>query len=149
MGARGSAIGRSGKWLSLLLHPHPQRTAGPKDAHVLTAGTDLRESLHSLLEYWLCRYNVQGSEHTRDSVASWSFIIKGTQRGGMSGMCCSKSWYQLGTEARSHSSPLTNSSTPHRISSRPKRKLWNPFLPRSSYRGLEAVEIDPGFGEWW
>lgn len=36
-------IGRSEKWLSLLLHPHLQRKVGNKDAHVLTTGTDLRE----------------------------------------------------------------------------------------------------------
>lgn len=74
-------IGKSEKWLSLLLHPHRQREVGNKVAHIFTSGTDLRVSLHSLREYWLCTYNVQSREHAQDSLASWSFIINDTQRG--------------------------------------------------------------------
>ena len=108
-------MGRSGKWLSLL-HPHPQRKVGNKDAYVLTTGTDLRESLHSLLEREFTVHLRCARQCARDSLASWGFIMKCTQRGGMSGIRCARNWYQLGTKARSPSSPLTSSSMPHRIS---------------------------------
>lgn len=122
----------------LLLHSHPKKKVRNKDAHVLTMGAKREPSFSDWASVY--RASTIARCYTRDSVATWSFVIKCTQ----------------GKNVRNPLPqdlvPAGNRSKVSLVTGHPalafpleflmvQLNLWNPFLPSSSCRNSEVSEI--------